>query len=107
MLMALNAVRNVQMTDYNPDREGHVKHKFYVRNATRRKFDKLTVEGREMKFNHEGRMMIKDERLAREIQAEYPDELAVTRVRQPEPGHKSFFSMPVMPWKKEKETEDQ
>ena len=94
------------MYDYNPDREGHKKHKFYVRNATKRKFDKLTVAGKEMKFSNKGRMMIKDEKLAREIQAEYPDELAVTRMRQ-EDGHKTFFSMPEMPWKREKETEDQ
>ena len=93
------------MTDYNPDREGHRQHKFYVRNATKRKFDKLTVEGKDMKFNHEGRMMIKDETMAREIQAEYPDELAVTRISQDEEGHKTFFSMPEMPWKREKETE--
>ena len=91
------------MYDYNPDREGHVKHKFYVRNATKQKFDKLTAGGKEMKFNHEGRMMINDEKLAREIQAEYPDKLAVTRVRQPNDGHRTFFSMPEMPWKKEKE----
>ena len=94
------------MTDYNPDREGHKKHKFYVRNATKRQFDKLTVEGKDMPFSDKGRMMIKDEKLAREIQAEYPDELAVTRVRQ-EDGHTTFFSMPQMPWKKGKGNEDQ
>jgi hypothetical protein len=92
------------MTDYNPDREGHKKHKFYVRNATKRKFDTLTVDGKDMKFSDKGRMMIKDEKLAREIQVEYPDDLAVTRVRQ-EDGHRTFFSMPQMPWKREKETE--
>lgn len=89
------------MVDYNPDREGHVEHKFYVRNATRRKFDKLTLDGKDMKFSNQGRMMIKDEKMAREIQAEYPDELVVTRMRYPEPGHTTFFSMPEMPWKKE------
>lgn len=89
------------MTDYNPDREGHRQHKFYVRNATKKKYDKLTVDGKDMEFNHEGRMMIKDEKMAREIQAEYPDELAVTRISQNEEGHKTFFSMPEMPWKKE------
>ena len=93
------------MTDYNPDKESHKKHKFFVRNATKRKFDKLTVEGKDLKFNHEGRMMIKDEKMAREIQAEYPDKLAVTRMRQ-EDGHNTFFgSMPEMPWKQEKEVE--
>ena len=92
------------MVDYNPDREGHKEHKFYVRNATKRKFDKLTVDGKDMKFNHQGRMLIKDETMAREIQAEYPETLAVTRMRQ-EDGHTTFFSMPAMPWKREKEIE--
>ena len=103
MLMALNAVRSVQMTDYNPDREGHVKHKFYVRNATKQKFDKLTAGGKEMKFNREGRLLINDETLAREIQAEYPDKLAVTRMRYPEVGHSYIFTVPQMPWKKDKD----
>ena len=95
---ALNAVSQ----DYNPDREGHVKHKFYVRNATRRQFDTLTVGGKDMKFNSEGRMMIKDESMARDIQNEYADELAVTRMRDPDPadvGHNYFFTVPEMPWK--------
>jgi hypothetical protein len=89
------------VTDYNPDREGHVKHKFYVRSATRQKRDKLTVDGKDMKFNHEGRMMINDEKLAREIQTEYPYDLAVTRVRYPDVadrGHNYFFTVPKMPW---------
>jgi len=93
--------------DYNPDREGHHTHKFYVRSATEKKMDKLTVDGRELKFNHEGRMLIKDEKLAREIQREYPDELAVTRMQYDKPadrGHKYFFGqLPEMPWKKERE----
>ena len=95
------------MPDYNSDREGHVKHKFYVRNATRKKYDKLTVDGKDMKFNHEGRMLINDVKLAREIQAEYPDDLAVTRMRYPDPadrGHKYMFGQwPEMPWKVDKE----
>ena len=96
------------MVDYNPDREGHRDHKFYVRNATKRQFDKLTLCGEEMKFNRQGRMMVKDETMAREIQAEYPEQLAVTRVEDQHPadiGHKYFFTVPEMPWKREKETE--
>jgi len=77
-----------------------------VRNATKRKFDKITANGKEMKFSDKGRMLIKDEKLAREIQAEYPETLAVTRISQNEDGHKTFFSMPEMPWKREKETKN-
>jgi len=95
------------VVDYNPDKESHKEHKFYVRNSTKRKFDKITANGKEMKFSDKGRMLIKDEKLAREIQAEYPFELAVTRMRQ-EDGRQTFFgSMPEMPWKRKKETEDQ
>ena len=75
-----------------------------MRSATRKDYDTLTVDGRDLKFNREGRMLIKDEGLARNIQQEYPDELAVTRLRSEERGHSYFFgSMPAMPWHKEED----
>ena len=95
-------------TDFNPDKERHADHKFYVRSATRRKYDKLTVDGRDLPFNNNGQMLIKDEGLARNIQTEYPDDLAVTRLRSDEAGHSYFFgSMPEMPWKKAKRLREQ
>lgn len=90
--------------DYNPDREGHHNHKYYVRNATRRSFDTLSVDGKNMKFNREGRMLINDVKMAREIQKEYPDDLAVTRVTYDHPsdrGRKYFHQIPTLPWHKE------
>ena len=108
MLTGQYAASIAMAIDYNPDREGHAKHKFYVRNATQRKFDSLNVNGKEMKFNSQGRMYVNDEGLAREIQKEYSDELAVTRMRVPDMadrGHNYFFTVPEMPWKKNNQGE--
>jgi len=86
--------------DYNPDREGHRDHKFIVQDATRRKL-KHVPGSPQLKFNKEGRCLIKDKGLAREIQNETRD-VAVTRVNYPsrsDRGHVYFFGqMPAMPW---------
>jgi hypothetical protein len=94
------------MPDYNPDREGHHKHKFIVQKAF--PSDDLTtgVETSKgvLKSNKQGRMVIAEESLAREIQQDNPRELVVTRMNEDDPadrGHNYFFSMPEMPWKRQ------
>ena len=99
------------MPDYNPDKEAHVQHKFIVQKAWPSgdyQGDGL-AEGIQtskgvLKPNSQGRMVVKDAALAREIQSAYPADLAVTRMRTPDPadkGHKYHFGgWPEMPWKK-------
>jgi len=99
------------MPDYNPDKERHVDHKFVVQNAEKTPKEGLWAGDKFLKFNKQGRLTIKDEKLAREIQKEYPYQLAVTRVRSPKPadqGHNYFFNMPEAPWKRiEREQREQ
>lgn len=102
------------MPDYNPDREGHVKHKFIVQKAWPAgdyAGDGLaggihTSKG-VLKPNSQGRMVVRDAALAREIQSAYPADLAVTRMRAEGPadkGHRYHFgSWPAMPWKRQRE----
>lgn len=99
------------MPDYNPDKERHHKHKFIVQKAwpdASRPNDGITdsiaTSKGMLKPNHEGRMIIKDEALAREIQRENPRDLVVTRMRADDPadqGHNYFFTVPEMPWKRQ------
>ncbi len=100
------------MPDFNPDREGHVKHKWLVQKANT--FGPLnapvmTSKG-PLKTSKKGRFFVTDPTLAAEIRAQYPADYAVTRVRTPAPadrGHNYFFGqMPELPWKKE-QPEDQ
>lgn len=97
------------MPDYNPDKERHRAHKFIVQKAWPGKGkldpgDAIQTSAGALKFNHEDRMAVKDEALAREIQQQYPQELAVTRVNANSPadrGHRYHFGqMPAMPWHK-------
>lgn len=96
------------MPDYNPDREGHVDHKFIVQKAwpgtSMDMGDSVQTSKGNLKFNHEDRLVVRDQNLAREIQQAYPRELAVTRVRYPsqaDRGHRYHFGqMPAMPWHK-------
>ena len=93
------------MPDFNPDREGHRKHKWIVHNATRRD---LTIKAADkvMPFNREGRFMVSDESVANEIRQKYPRTATVSRVSAPDPSdrdHKSFFSCPAMPWHEQEE----
>ena len=88
--------------DWNPDREGHVQHKWIVHNATQnRDFKGVKAGGKDMLFNHEGRFLISDEVVANEIRKEHPRDVTVTRMRYPDVadrGHTYFFSCPKMPW---------
>ena len=91
--------------DYNSDKEKHVDHKFVVQTAWPGVANKVKTSKGELEMSDKGRMIIKDEALAREIQKEHPTDLAVTRMRMPKPadvGHRYFFgSLPAMPWKRQ------
>ena len=89
--------------DWNPDREGHVQHKWIVHNATQNRNFKGVIAGdnKEMLFDREGRFLISDETIANEIRREHPRDVTVTRMRYPvaaDQGHKYFFRCPAMPW---------
>ncbi len=97
------------MPDWNPDREGHRNHKWIVHKAMKMpRFKSVKAAGKEMPFNREGRFAVKDETLAAEIRKKYPREATVTRVTDWHPsdrGHNYFFSVPELPWKKEKDAD--
>lgn len=102
-----------EIPDYNPDKEGHVDHKFIVQPAWPSEAQKDGVEspdGRFLKYGKEKRFMLNDESVARELQKEHRNDLVVTRVRYPhrsDRGHVYFFGQwPEMPWKKKKEGDD-
>ena len=88
--------------DYNPDKERHADHRFIVQSAVKRKLDHVP-DHPELKLNSQGRCVVKDEGLAREIQNETRD-VAVTRMRHPhrsDRGHVYFFGQaPPLPWAK-------
>jgi len=94
------------MPDYNPDKEGHVDHKFIVQKAwpgtSMDPGESVQTSKGALQFNDEGRLVVRDPALAREIQQANPRELAVTRVRYPnqaDRGHRYHFGqMPAMPW---------
>lgn len=92
------------MPDFNPDREGHHKHKFIVQKALPNDLEApvKTSKG-DLKPNDQGRMIIQDEALAREVQQHNPRELVVSRMNSDHPsdrGHNYFFTVPELPWKK-------
>lgn len=95
------------MPDFNPDKERHVDHKFVVQKAFpgNEKDPVMTSKGA-LAPDKQGRMIVKDESLAREIQQQNPRELTVTRMRTPgaaDQGHRYHFGgWPEMPWKKTK-----
>jgi hypothetical protein len=92
------------MPDFNPDKERHNKHKFVVQQAWPDVVggDVATTRGN-LRPDKQGRMVVKDESLAREIQQEHPRDLTVTRMTSNDPadvGHRYLFGqMPEMPWK--------
>ena len=93
------------MPDYNPDKERHHKHKFVVQQAFPDIVgDSVMTSKGELKPNSQGRMTVKDESLAREIQQQYPREMTVTRMNFDDPadrGHRFHFGgWPEMPWKR-------
>ena len=94
------------MPDWNPDREGFVKHKWIVQNATQnRNFKGVKAGDKDMLFNDEGRFLINDPVVANEIRKEHPRDVTVTRMRYPsaaDRGHKYFFSCPALPWHEDK-----
>lgn len=95
------------MPDYNPDKEGHRDHKFIVQKAQRRDNRRgINYGEKKFNFNKDGRFVLNDESIAREVQKLHPHDLAVTRVTVNHPsdrGHRYFFSVPSMPWHKEKD----
>lgn len=98
------------MVDYNPDKEGHVKHRFIVQPRSMNPHQKGVEldNGKFLKYGQEKRFTTSNEVLAREIQKEYKSDVVVTRVRHPDVadrGHNYFFGqLPEMPWKnKDKE----
>lgn len=95
------------MPDFNPDKERHRDHRWIVHNTKRtRDPDPVVAADKVMEFNKEGRFMVSDEAVAAEIREEYPKDVTVTRVNYSHPsdrGHTYFFTVPQLPWKKEKE----
>ena len=87
--------------DFNPDREGHVKHKFEVIDATRRRLEHIPKYP-QYKFGDKGALRLNDEKLAREIQKECGRDVTVTRIRYPDEadrGHTYFFGrFQGLPW---------
>lgn len=96
------------MPDFNPDKERHHKHKFIVQRAFENWRGRLdggvaTSKG-VLKPDAQGRMVVRDASLAREIQQENPHELVVTRMQTDHPsdrGHRYVFTVPEMPWKRQ------
>lgn len=96
------------MPDYNPDKERHHNHKFIVQQAWPSIVgDEVKTSKGTLRPNDQGRMVVKDETLAREIQQQYPRELTVTRTTADHPsdrGHKFLFGgWPEMPWKRKRQ----
>ncbi len=93
------------MPDWNPDREGHVDHKWIVHKAIpKHSFKGVVAGGKNMLFNDEGRFTISDAAVAAEIRQVHPRDVTVSRVRWDKPadrGHNYHFVCPAMPWHKE------
>lgn len=97
--------------DFNPDREGHHKHKFIVQKAFTHDIEGAVQTSKgALKPNDQGRMTINDEGLAREIQQSNPRELVVSRMNADSPadrGHRYHFGgWPEMPWKRKHQEGD-
>jgi len=67
---------------------------------------------RPMIMDSYGRMVVHDDGVANEINERFgtkskggTGEVTVVTVDDPEPGHSYTFSVPILPWKKEKEEE--
>lgn len=96
--------------DYNPDKEGHVKHEYVVINAEQNGAQGVTIGNKEYQFNDQGYFKIGDDpALAQDIRQTVGRSATVTRVRTPDAadrGHKYHFGqMPEMPWKRRKVTD--
>jgi hypothetical protein len=63
----------------------------------------LELDGKKYRFNKDGNMVVKDQRVARALQQKYGMDIAVGGVRYPhlaDRGHNYFFTVPAMPWHK-------
>lgn len=84
--------------------------------ATTKPTESVNIDGNEMKFSKKnGSFMTKDPGLAREIEARYgkkgevvPQETVTVPIYNAgrEDGHHYTFTVPEMPWKKDKEKDN-
>ncbi len=91
--------------DYDPALDKHAGKKYMVINATKRPMNGVEVGGMRMKFGREGWLRVKDPGVANAIREKYGNTVTVTGVRAPDVhdrGHKFHFSVPELPWHKEK-----
>src|SRR3990167_4889638 len=93
--------------EYNSDSEGHVKKKWQVQNASREPVQ-VEIDGKQMPFGRDGVFRVNDPGVADAIRQKYgrTGQVTVSRIRYPDVadrGHKYFFSMPEMPWRRNKE----
>lgn len=102
----MNWCNNMAGLDYNSDKErGQGGIVYAVRNTQKGMPVKSIQTGRgELKLDKLGRCIVKDEKLAREIQQEHRHDLTVSRMFTNHPsdrGHTYFFgSIPALPWHK-------
>lgn len=93
------------MPDFNPDKEGWMKHDWIVCDVDTPGY--VETKDGALPFDREGRFMTKDPGLAQELKDRYQHgEITVSRgVDKSDPherGHKYIFTVPEMPWKKKK-----
>ena len=99
------------MPDYNPDKEGHVQHKYIVQDATRDRLAGVQTSKGQLDFDRNGRLLVNDPTLANEIRTSEAGkrDVTVTRVRwqdSHERGHRYHFGqMPELPWKRKEREE--
>ncbi|RPI95495.1 MAG: hypothetical protein EHM40_02775 [Chloroflexi bacterium] len=70
--------------------------------TTKPGFDHVEVGGKKMFFGSRNSFYVKDEKVAREIQEKYKQDVAMGPLEFAEPGHKYRFSGVAMPKKKVK-----
>lgn len=113
---ANNAKRKSRIPDFNPDKDKHIGgYNYVVHPRAGSSTTEFNLGAKTVKLNQDGRAIIKDEGLARELQTEHRFDAVVSRIPATtiaDRGHTYFFgSMPEMPWKREKkdakEIEDQ
>ena len=81
---------------------------FYRAEGGIHSFKSVEVDGKTYKFNRWGALRIRDKSVARAIRDKYGKALASAEVsdvpnpRKDEAGHRFFFSVPEMPWKRKR-----
>jgi hypothetical protein len=97
--------------DFNPDKERHVDHKWFVINNQRKPVEGVEVDGKQLKFGHEGWLRVSDAGQAQAIREKYGRDVTVSRIRHPDVhdrGHRFHFGQwPEMPWKRQVNNEHQ